>query len=144
MIPMARSPSDRHLVRRPRRILIVDDHPIVRHGLAQLLNSMPDLCVVGEAGSASEMMKTLEESQVDLALIDISPDRTDGLRLVKHLKARKPDLLILVISIDDESVEAERVLRAGARGYLSKQIATKHVVEAVRRVLSGCIYLSES
>jgi DNA-binding NarL/FixJ family response regulator len=129
--------------RRSTRILIVDDHPIVRHGLAELLNDEPDLEVCAEAEDAAGAMAAINEHKPDLAIVDISLNGVDGLELLKDIKARDPELPVLIVSIYDESLYAERVLRAGALGYLNKQVAIENVVPAVRRILGGKIYLSE-
>jgi DNA-binding NarL/FixJ family response regulator len=133
-----RTPTDR-----TKRVLIVDDHPIVRHGMAQLLSDEPDLNVCGEAADAGEAVRAVEELRPDMAIIDIQLDGMDGLNLLKDLKARWPELHVLIVSVHDETLYAERALRAGALGYLNKQTATEHLVEACRRVLAGEIYLSE-
>lgn len=125
-----------------RRVLLVDDHPIVRHGFADLINEEPDLEVVGEVSTGEEAMRMIAEDRPDLAVIDISLEGMDGLELIKHLKAQHPKLMILVVSIYDESLYAERALRAGAMGYLNKQAAIDQIVPAIRRVLTGKVYLS--
>jgi DNA-binding NarL/FixJ family response regulator len=125
------------------RILIVDDHPIVRRGLAELIADQPDLRICGEAADSSEALKQAELTSPDLAIVDISLKQSSGIELVKQLKARyEGRLKILVSSIHDESLFAERVLRAGAMGYINKEEATDKVIEAIRRVLRGEIYLS--
>ena len=133
-----RTPTDRS-----RRVLIVDDHPIVRHGMGQLLEDEPDLNVCAEAANAGEAVRAVEEFHPDMAIIDIQLDGMDGLNLLKDLKARWPELHVLIVSVHDETLYAERALRAGALGYLNKQTATDFLVEACRRVLAGEIYLSE-
>ena len=126
---------------RATRILIVDDHPIIREGMAHLLNLQGDLQVCCTAGSAEEAL-TAMASQPDMAILDISLQSDSGLDLVKTLRRRYPNLAILVLSMHDESLFAERALRAGANGYLMKLEATEHVVSAIREVLAGNIYLS--
>jgi len=133
-----RTPTDR-----TKRVLIVDDHPIVRHGMAQLLGDEPDLEVCAEAADAGEAVRAVEKLRPDMAIIDIQLDGMDGLNLLKDLKARWPELQVLIVSVHDETLYAERALRAGALGYLNKQTATEYLVEACRRVLTGEIYLSE-
>jgi DNA-binding NarL/FixJ family response regulator len=133
-----RTPTDRS-----KRVLIVDDHPIVRHGMGQLLGDEPDLVVCGEAANAGEAIRAVEALRPDMAIIDIQLDGMDGLNLLKDLKARWPGLHVLIVSVHDETLYAERALRAGALGYLNKQTATEYLVEACRRVLAGEIYLSE-
>ena len=119
-----------------RRVVLVDDHPIVRHGFAELINEEPDLEVIAEVATGEEAMRVVAEHRPDLAVIDISLEGMDGLELIKHLKAQYPKLTVLVVSIYDESLYAERALRAGAMGYLNKQTAIDQIVPAVRRVLS--------
>src|SRR5947209_12726673 len=125
------------------RVLLVDDHPVVRQGLARLINDEPDLCVCGEADGATAALELIDRTQPDLALIDISMAGTDGIELIKDLKQTHPNLLTLVLSMHDESLYAERVLRAGAKGYVTKQEAPDKVMTAIRRVLAGEIYVSE-
>ncbi len=125
-----------------RRILLVDDHPVVRDGLAQLINRSGDLTVCREAGDAAEALHALEEALPDLAIVDISLKGVDGLELIKQVRARWPTLPILVLSMHNEELFAERVLRAGARGYIMKQEATGSVLTAIRKVLGGDVYLS--
>lgn len=125
------------------RVLIVDDHPIVRQGIAQLINQEPDLTTCCEAGSAQEALDLMTKDTPDILLVDISLDGVSGIELVKMLKSRHPKTPALVISMHDESLYAERALRAGARGYIMKQEATEKVLTAIRQVLQGNIYLSE-
>lgn len=126
-----------------KRIVLVDDHPIMRHGLAQLINSEPDLQICGEAGSSAEGLRAVEKCQPDLVITDLTLPDKHGLEFIKDLHAMFPGTLVLVLSMHDESLYAERALRAGARGYLMKETAADHVVKAAHRVLAGGIYLSE-
>lgn len=129
---------------RKTRILIVDDHPLMRQGLAQLINHEPDLTVSAEANNAAEAMALVSQGKLDLALLDISlPDRS-GLELIKDVHTLAPDLPLLVVSMHDEAIYAERVLRAGARGYIMKQEGGKRLMLAIRQVLSGQIYVSQN
>ncbi len=125
------------------KIIIVDDHPLMRKGLALSLATDPDLDVVAQAADAEEALGLIEEHDVDLAIIDISLPGMSGLELVKHLQALKPDLKTLIVSRHDETLYAERAIRAGARGYLMKLEAGDVIVRAARRVLGGGIYVSE-
>ncbi|HEY5740139.1 MAG TPA: response regulator transcription factor [Gammaproteobacteria bacterium] len=125
------------------RILIVDDHPLVRTGLAQLIGDCPDLEVCGEAGDMAEGLRRVDELQPDLAIIDLSLAGGSGLDLIEHIKARDKGTLMLVASMHDEALYAERVLAAGARGYVNKQEAQDRIIFAIRRVLGGKVYLSE-
>ena len=126
---------------RTTQILIVDDHPIIRDGMTLLLNLQEDLHVCRAVGSAEEALAAMD-CQPDMAIVDISLQSDSGLELVKTLRHRYPDLAILVLSMHDESLFAERALRSGANGYLMKLEATEHVMSAVREVLAGNIYMS--
>jgi DNA-binding NarL/FixJ family response regulator len=126
-----------------RRILLVDDHPITRQGVGVLINQETDLEVVGEADSAPAAIAFLEKQPVDLAIIDITLKTTNGIELMKHIRVLAPDLPVLVMSMHDESIYAERAMRAGARGYVMKQEASSKVLTAIRTVLTGELYLSD-
>jgi len=126
-----------------RRVLLVDDHPIVRHGLGLLIDQEEDLMVCGETSSAVETLDNFEMMEPDIAVVDISLQGTSGLELTKALKEIQPSLPILVLSMHDESLYAERALRSGARGYVMKQESAETVLAAIRKVLSGGVYLSE-
>ncbi len=125
------------------RILIVDDHPLVRTGLAQLIGDCPDLEVCGEAGDMAEALKLIETARPDLAIVDLSLAGGSGIDLIERIKARHKDVLMLVASMHDETLYAERVLAAGARGYINKQEAQERIIQAVRQVLAGKVYLSQ-
>ena len=124
------------------RIFIVDDHPVVRHGLRELISAESDLEVCGEAGGESEAMAGIEDTRPDLVLIDVSLAEGSGLGLLKRLQARDEAAKSLMVSMHDEQPLAERCIGAGASGYINKQEATEHLVEAIRRALTGKIYLS--
>jgi DNA-binding NarL/FixJ family response regulator len=124
-------------------ILIVDDHPIVRQGLAELVNHEDDLVVCGQAEDAHQAMKAVKELTPDMAIVDISLKETSGMELIKDLNAQYPNLPILALSMHDESLYAERTLRAGAKGYIMKAEATEKVIIAIRKILSGEIYISD-
>ena len=126
-----------------RRIFLVDDHPLVREGLANLINQQGDLMVCGQAEDAAQALAGIGSTQPELALIDISLKTASGLELVKDLKQHFPSLMMIVLSMHDEMLYAERALRAGARGYVMKRETTKEVLTAIRRVLQGDIYVSE-
>jgi len=126
-----------------KRILVVDDHPIVRQGLALLINREPDLLVCGEAEEASGAMHVLASAKPDVLILDISLNGPDGLDLLKNIRITHPTLPVLILSMHDESIYAERALRAGANGYIMKQEATERVLVALRRILNGEIYLSD-
>ena len=125
------------------RVILVDDHPMVRQGLAQLINDEADLCVCAEADNAATALELIASMLPDLAIIDISMGGVDGIELLKQLKLHRPDLVTLVLSMHDETLYAERVLRAGAKGYVTKQEAPEKVMTAIRRVLAGEVYVSE-
>jgi len=126
-----------------RRIFLVDDHPVLRDGLKRLLEAEPDLHVCGEAESARKAFDKIDATSPELVIVDISLPGTSGIELIKGLKARFPALRMLVLSMHDEALYAERVLRAGAKGYVMKQAPTEYLLTAVRRVLKDEIYLSQ-
>jgi len=125
-----------------RRILIVDDHPVVREGLVRQINREADLTVCAEAGNASQALSAAEQAKPDLVLADINLPGRSGLELIRDIRAVNPKLPVLVLSMHDETVFAERVLRAGGRGYVSKQAGGDKLLEAIRCVLGGKIYVS--
>ncbi len=125
-----------------KRILIVDDHPFMRAGLAQLIDKQPGMMVSGEAGDPAAAMKELEKGKVDLVLTDITMPGRSGIEFIKDLQAVYPELPILVVSMHDEVIYAERVLRAGARGYIMKEAGGENLLAALRRVLGGEVYVS--
>lgn len=124
------------------RIVIVEDHPIVRRGMAQLINFEEDMCTVGEAETTIIAHEILEREKPDLVLVDLSLKGGSGLELIKDIKKLYPKMLIIVVSLHDENVYAERVMRAGAKGYIMKSEATESILTAIRQVLKGGIYLS--
>jgi DNA-binding NarL/FixJ family response regulator len=125
------------------RILVVDDHPIVRQGLAQFINQERDMTVCAEASDGFEAMTAIEQSSPDLVIVDIQMEGLNGMDLVRNLKAQYPDLPVIMLSMHDESLYAERALRAGARGYVMKQEDPRNVILAIRRVLQGEVYVSD-
>jgi len=126
------------------RVVLVDDHPLVRERLVELINREADLEVVGEAEDRHQALEVIESTRPQLAIVDLSLKASLGLELIKDLQVRQPGLPILVVSMQDEAVYAERCLRAGARGYITKQEASRHVMQAIRRVLEGGIHVSEA
>ena len=124
------------------RVLIVDDHPILRQGLMQMIDNEPDMVVCAEAEDGPQALDAIASERPDVAVVDISLKGRDGLELVRDLKARLPDLGVLVFSMHEESLYAERALRAGASGYLMKQQPIEEVITALRTVLDGHVYLS--
>jgi len=125
------------------RIMLVDDHTIVREGLAESINREPDLLVCAQAEDHQEALKAFESSKPDLVVIDLMLKSSSGLELIKDIHTRWPRVLMLVVSMHDETLYAERVLRAGAQGYITTQEATRDILLAIRRVLAGGIYLNE-
>ena len=126
-----------------RRVFVVDDHPIVRQGLALLINRESDLMVCGEAEDAHTAVQLVATTNPDILVVDISLNGPDGLDLLKDVRTKYPELPVLILSMHDESIYAERALRAGAQGYIMKQEATEKVLVALRRILSHEIYVSE-
>ncbi len=125
------------------QILIVDDHPIVRAGFALLISQQADMEVCGEAESILEAVKLTREKNPNVVVVDISLKDSNGLDLIRRVQAMDESILILVCSMHDESLYAERAIRAGARGYVNKQVASRKMIEAIRTVVGGKIYLSE-
>jgi DNA-binding NarL/FixJ family response regulator len=134
--------SANNTVASPRRIFVVDDHPLVREGLAAQLAAQPELQLCGEAEDAVEAMTRIADAKPNLVIVDISLKNGSGIDLVKRLKSKDPSLLILVWSMHPESLYAERALRAGARGYVHKSKSAHQIMEAVQTVLDGRTYLS--
>lgn len=130
-------------LRKKTSVFVVDDHPIVRQGLALMINREPDMFVCGEAEEAHSALRAVPELQPDVLIVDISLNGPDGIELVKTVRLRDSRLPILVLSMHDEALYAERALRAGANGYIMKQEATEKVLIAVRRILKGDVYLSD-
>jgi DNA-binding NarL/FixJ family response regulator len=125
------------------RVLVVDDHPIIRQGLTLLINREPDLTVCGEAVGASSAFDAIAAHHPDILVLDISLEGPDGIDVLKSLRLRDADLPVLILSMHDEAIYAERALRAGANGYIMKQEATESVLTAIRRILGGGVYVSE-
>jgi DNA-binding NarL/FixJ family response regulator len=126
------------------RILLVDDHAVVRFGIAQLINRQPDMAICGEEADASRAMTAITTLKPDLVIADLSLKESSGLELMRNIKAQYPNITILVVSAHDESVYAEVAFRAGALGYLMKEEALDKIVAAVRRVLTGAVYVSDA
>jgi len=135
--------ANRHVTKNPRMILLVDDHPLTRHGMAQLISGEPDLVVCGEAGNAERALESVRTHHPDLVLVDVTLPGKPGLELIKDLNSLFPEVLVLVVSMHDESLYAERALRAGARGYLMKSAGGEELIKAIRQVFAGQVYLSE-
>ena len=125
------------------RVLLIDDHAVVRQGLAELINDQPDLVTCGEADSPPDAMKVIAETRPDVAIVDISLKLGDGIELCRQIHEQWPDIALLVLSMHDETLYAERALRAGAMGYVMKQEPQETVMTAIRRILKGETHLSE-
>ena len=126
-----------------RKVFLVDDHPIVRQGLAQLIDNESDLTVIGQGEDAYGALRAIRDCKPDLVLVDVSLKDSDGIELLKEIKSQSPALPVLVVSMHDESLYAERALRAGAGGYVMKQEAPATLLAAMRSVLAGKVYVSE-
>ena len=129
---------------RRRRILLVDDHPILREGFVQILNDQPDLEVCAQCETAAETLAAIPGCKPDLVIADVGLKGTNGIELIKSIRSIHEDLPVLILSMHDEALYAERALRAGAKGYVMKQSPVTDVLAAVRRVLSGERYLSRN
>jgi DNA-binding NarL/FixJ family response regulator len=125
------------------RVLLVDDHPIVRQGLALLIDREPDLAVCGEAEGAHSVFHAITTLRPDIVVLDISLSGPDGLDVLKEIRSKTASLPVLILSMHDESIYADRAMRAGANGYIMKQEATEKVLVAIRRILQGEVYLSD-
>ena len=134
---------DRPVQTARKTVLVVDDHPLMRQGLALLINQQQDMQVCGEAEEAQAAMQAIAQLRPDIMILDISLSGPDGLELLKNIRAFNPGLPVLILSMHDEAIYAERALRARANGYIMKQEATEKVLIAVRRILNGEIYLSD-
>ncbi len=143
--PVARAGENPRRTEAParQRILLVDDHPMMRAGLAQLINLQENLVVVAEVGSPAEALSAIPKHQPDLVLTDMTMPGRSGVEFIKDVAALRADLAILVVSMHDEFLYAERVLRAGARGYIMKEAGGEKLLAAIRHVLSGQTYVSE-
>lgn len=139
--PAASAPASGEPVR--HRIFLVDDHPVTREGVRVLIDQEPDLVVCGQADSAPAALQLIQRLKPDLAVVDITLKTTSGIELMKNVKALLPDLPVLIMSMHDESLYAERALRAGAKGYVMKHEASDRILTAIRSVIAGDLYLSE-
>lgn len=126
------------------RIFLVDDHPLVREWLTNLIHQQPDLLVCGEAESAPQALEAVAKSRPEIAIVDISLKNGSGIELIKNIRTVAPEVAVIVLSMHDESLYAERALRAGARGYIMKRETAKKVIAAIRQVLQGKLYLSDA
>lgn len=139
---MPSTKSDSSAAAARRRILLVDDHPFMRAGMAGLIDKQPDLMVAGEAGDPVEALGRLAKGGIDLVLTDMTMPGRSGLDFIKDLIALHPDVLVLVVSMHDEVIYAERALRAGARGYIMKGAGGDNLLAAVRQIIAGGVYVS--
>src|SRR5215475_3177807 len=135
--------SSSKTIARKSRVFIVDDHPLVREGLTNLINGQDDLIICGEAKNSAEALDGIMKTHPDVALIDISLENESGLELVKQLGSQFPQVALIVLSMHDEALYAERALHAGARGYVMKHETSKSVLASIRQVLEGGVYVSE-
>ena len=140
---MTRKESRSNTPSNKRKVFIVDDHPVVRDGLTALINNESDFYVCGQAAQARQALKAISELKPDVAIVDITLEDSDGIELTKDIKARYPKLPVIVLSMHDESIYAERVLHAGARAYLMKDAVSDKIITAIHTVLGGDIYVSD-
>jgi DNA-binding NarL/FixJ family response regulator len=126
-----------------KRVFLVDDHPLVREWLTNLINQQVDLTVCGESETAPQALQAIASAKPDIAVVDLSLKDSSGIELIKSLKESQPGVAVLVLSMHDETQYAERALRAGARGYVMKRETTRKVIEAIRKILEGRLYVSE-
>jgi DNA-binding NarL/FixJ family response regulator len=131
-------------MKKKSKVLIVDDHPLVRQGLIQLINQESDFVVCGDTGDIPSAKKAVAKQRPDIVIVDITLGQASGIRLIEDIAHEHPEILIIALSMHDESVYGERCLKAGARGYLMKQEEPEDVIEALRRVSSGEVYISEN
>lgn len=129
--------------RKKAKILIVDDHSLVRKGLIELINQEPDLVVSAEAKNAEQALEAIEKQEVDLAIVDISLEGTNGIELTEKIKSRYPHLPVLILTMHNEPIYAKRAFKAGARGYVTKQEVAETIITAIRLMLSGKDYIGE-
>jgi DNA-binding NarL/FixJ family response regulator len=126
------------------KVLIVDDHPIVRQGLIQLINQEKDFVICGDAGDIPSAKEAIAKNSPDIVLIDIALGQASGIRLIEDVVHQYPEILVIALSMHDESVYGERCLKAGARGYIMKQEEPENVIEALKKVIGGEVYISEN
>ena len=127
-----------------RKVFLVDDHPLVREWLTNLINQQPDLAVCGETESAPRALQAIAAAQPEAAIVDLSLKDSSGIELIKSLKLSHPEVAVLVLSMHDESLYAERALRAGAKGYIMKRETPRKVIEGIRQILDGKVFVSDS
>ncbi len=142
LTPSSPSPAASHPPTGTHRLMIVDDHPVFRHGIRQLIGQLPEVTICAEAENAPLALDAMRRLKPDVALIDVSMPGTNGIELIKLMLAEEPRLIVLVVSMHDESLYALRALRAGAKGYVMKQQAMETVLDALRKVMGGGVYVS--
>ena len=125
-----------------KRILVVDDHPVIREGLTQIINRETDLLVCAEAGTIEEAAKTVKKQKIDLALVDMLLNDTTGIQVIKKIRTLCPDIITLVFSMSDDPQYVKQAIEAGASGYITKDEISEYIVKAIRQVLNGQIYIS--
>ena len=139
---MSKKKNSTNLAARKTRILVVDDHPIVCDGLAELINLEADLVVTAKAGNSAEAVKAVKEQRIDFAIVDMLLGDTTGVQLTKKIKAVCPNLIVLIFSMSDDLKYVRQSFEAGARGYVTKDELSENITDAIRRVLDGGIYLN--
>jgi DNA-binding NarL/FixJ family response regulator len=139
---MSKKKNNKNLAAKKTRILIVDDHPIVLNGLAELLSHEEDLMVSARAGNAADAIKAVKKLPIDLAIIDILLKNTTGIQLTKKIKAIRPDMVVLIFSMSDGLDYIKQAFEAGARGYITKDELSENIIDAIRQILDGRIYLN--
>jgi len=131
-------------VKPKRKVLLVDDHPLVREWLTNLINRQPDLAVCGESESAQSALQAIAAARPEVAIVDVSLKDSSGIELIKSLKLSHPEVAVLVFSMHDESLYAQRALRAGAKGYIMKRETTRKMIDGIRQILDGKVFVSDS
>jgi DNA-binding NarL/FixJ family response regulator len=140
---MSKKKNNTNLAAGKTRIMVVDDHPIVRDGLAELLNHEADLMVIARVGNTAEAMRVVKKQRIDLAIIDMLLQNTTGIQVTKKIKARCPNLIVLIFSMSDELRYIKQAFEVGARGYITKDELSEKIIDAIRQILDGGIYLNK-
>jgi DNA-binding NarL/FixJ family response regulator len=125
-----------------KMVMIVDDHPIILEGLSKIINREPDLLVCAAVGSIEEAVKAVKKQKIDLALVDMMLNHTTGIEVIKKIKTLRPGLIALIFSMSDKSQDVKQAIEAGARGYITKDEISEDIVNAIRKILTGKIYIS--
>jgi len=140
---VSKKKNNTNLAARETRIIVVDDHPIVRDGLAELLNHEVDLVVSAKAGTAAEAIKAVKKQRVDLAIVDMLLKDTTGIQVTRKMKAIRPNLIVMIFSMSDELRYIKQAFEVGARGYITKDELSEKIIDAIRQILDGGIYLNK-